>query len=159
LYELGRLNEAFEKVQTLLRFKPDQKDYLDFLARYYINTREVDKAIAQYEKIARIGASMDHEIAWLRCLSGSALCISQLESALGNAPEGSDQRAITLYRLGLVFATDRSTQNRSSSTYEQAAASHPFMSAAERSHRQYLEFFPQHRRIIEKNLEIYFRKK
>jgi hypothetical protein len=59
----------------------------------------------------------------------------------------------------LVFATDRSTQNRSSSTYEQAAASHPFMSAAERSHRQYLEFFPQHRRIIEKNLEIYFRKK
>jgi predicted Zn-dependent protease len=56
LYELGRLNEAFEKVQTLLRFKPDQKDYLDFLARYYINTREVDKAIAQYEKIARLAS-------------------------------------------------------------------------------------------------------
>ena len=159
LMDLQYFPEALENVEKLLKAGVSNLSYREFLANYYYVQREFGKAQELYEQLIKTTGSKKYmvHVGWLKFLRKKKLDGTQ-DLVFATKQGDKNVRALAFYRLGLVYSLDKKLELESSQHYTLGYELIPKLGQAILDHDIYNELTKnKHRKILDKNVDIYLR--
>ncbi|PCJ19879.1 MAG: hypothetical protein COB02_06760 [Candidatus Cloacimonadota bacterium] len=153
-------NETLEHITKLLKFKPNNEIYRAFLAHYHYTQANYKDSLDAYLKLNKLLKNNKYlyQTGWLRFLNNQEnKAITDLTSAtvLGS----KKTRALSYYRLGLIYSLKKRKLADSSQSYQKASELYPRMKQAFNDHNLYMQIAKKNKQKekLRQNIELYLK--
>lgn len=149
--------EAEAKIKQLLKVHTRNSRYQAFFANYNYHKRDFKEALKIYQNIVKITGSKEYfsHTGWLKfLLKNKKEAIKELTIA---TKKGNNQsKAIAHYRLGLIYALNKTKQRESSDNYTRGYELAPKLKIIEKDHNIFNEITKgKHDDLIQKVMRLY----
>ncbi len=161
LMDAGRFDQAYKLVYELVGLYPRNRLYQEFLGRYYTQNLDYNKALKIYQELDRLYGRSIYigDAGWLQFLLGNQKeALDALTLSINSAPE-TQIRALSHYRLGLIYSTQPGKDQDAAQNYRMGAELHPRLLDAQSDHVFYIKNSGNARRseTVQKNMELFLK--
>ncbi|MBW7874965.1 MAG: tetratricopeptide repeat protein [Candidatus Cloacimonetes bacterium] len=161
LMDAGRFDQAYKLVYELVGLFPRNRLYQEFLGRYYTQNLDYPKALKIYQELDKLYGRSIYigDSGWLQFLSGNQKeALDALTLSINSAPE-TQIRALSHYRLGLIYSIASGKDQDSAQNYRMGAELHPRLTEAQADHIFYIKNSgnPRRSETVQKNMDLFLK--